>query len=287
MEGKAVGHLKQRDGHQHNWLIELIVFWEGQINATRLIETSRITRQTASEWIKQYQDDTDNTLKYSPTAKAKVISQDFTPRYINQTIDEYLNWLELGALLSEVSNESEHSHIYRIRPPNRFVSPLVIRPLIKAIRNKTAVDCEYLSVKSADPIGRLIYPHSFVKAANRWHIRAYCEYRKNYLDFVLSRFQSVEYDGKTAQYSHQNDTHWNTEIELILAPDSRLNDRQKRVIEQDYGMENGQLVIKTRAALVKYTLDDLQIKIKMLEADPQAQQLICVNYPDIKQWLYD
>ena len=52
-------------------------------------------------------------------------------------------------------------------------------------------------------------------------------------------------------------------------------------------MVDGRLVVKARGALVKYTLDDLQIKTKMLEADPQAQQLVCVNYSDIKQWLYD
>ena len=52
-------------------------------------------------------------------------------------------------------------------------------------------------------------------------------------------------------------------------------------------MTDSQLHIATRAALVKYTLDDLQIKTKMLEANPQAQQLVCVNYADIKQWLFD
>ncbi len=42
-------------------------------------------------------------------------------------------------------------------------------------------------------------------------------------------------------------------------------------------MMDGLLTVKVRGALVKYTLDDLQIKTKMLEADPQAQQLVCVN----------
>nr|WP_328797684.1 WYL domain-containing protein [Marinomonas vulgaris] len=150
-----------------------------------------------------------------------------------------------------------------------------------------SLDCEYLSVASSDPQGRLLYPHSFVKTANRWHVRAYCALRDQYLDFVLSRFQSVTYDGDPAVQTQDQDTLWNTQVSLILAPDTRLTSKQKQVLENDYGMTDGQLRITTRAALVKYTLDDLQIKTKMLEANPQAQQLVCVNYTDIKQWLYD
>ncbi|WP_456238170.1 hypothetical protein [Marinomonas vulgaris] len=111
--------------------------------------------------------------------------------------------------------------------------------------------------------------------------------RDQYLDFVLSRFQSVTYDGDPAVQTQDQDTLWNTQVSLILAPDTRLTSKQKQVLENDYGMTDGQLRITTRAALVKYTLDDLQIKTKMLEANPQAQQLVCVNYTDIKQWLYD
>ena len=84
-----------------------------------------------------------------------------------------------------------------------------------------------------------------------------------------------------------DDVKWNSFVNLILAPDSRLSDIQKQALEKDFNMMDGRLTVKARGALVKYTLDDLQIKTKMLEADPQAQQLVCVNYSDIKQWLYE
>jgi hypothetical protein len=268
------------------WMLELIVFWEGQINSKPLMNALGLTRQSVSHLLKQYQDNFPGTLIYDAKRKSYQITEHFTPHYIDQTVDEYFAWLHLGNIPTFPEEPSQRTQ-YRIDPLPRYVSPRVMRPLLKAVKSKTAVDCEYLSIASSNPQGRLLYPHSFVKTANRWHVRAYCALRDEYLDFVLSRFQSVDYDGEIAEHTQELDELWNTQVTLILAPDSRLTDKQKSVLENDYGMENGQLHITIRAALVEYTLDDLQIKTKMLEANPQAQQLVCVNYADIRQWLYD
>ncbi|GAB3477099.1 WYL domain-containing protein [Marinomonas epiphytica] len=272
--------------NQRYWLIELLVYWEGQVNTTPLIKAFGLSRQSVSSDIKKYLTAYPDSLHYLAAKKSYQITPSFTPKYINQTVDEYFDWLEYGKLPTfPVKNKASAQH--RIEPLSRYVSPTVMRPLLRAVKEQAAVDCEYLSVSSSDPQGRLLYPHSFVKTANRWHVRAYCDLRQQYLDFVLSRFQSVEYDGKKANHTQTQDELWNTQVSLIFAPDPRLTDKQKQVLENDYGMEKGQLTFSTRAALVKYTLDDLQIKTKMLEADPQAQQLVCVNYSNIKQWLFD
>ncbi|MEL0636476.1 WYL domain-containing protein [Marinomonas sp. TI.3.20] len=271
---------------QRYWMLELIAFWEGQINTKPLMNALGLTRQSVSHLLKQYQEAFPQALVYDTTLKSYQITEDFVPHYIDQTLDEYFSWLHFGNIPTFPEEPAKRTQ-HRIAPLPRFVSPLVMRPLLKAVKEKTAVDCEYLSVSSSDPQGRLLYPHSFVKTANRWHVRAYCALRQRYLDFVLSRFQNIDYDGGISGFTQEQDDDWNTQVTLILAPDSRLNDKQKRVLENDYGMTNGQLHIVTRGCLVKYTLDDLQIKTKMLEANPQAQQLVCVNYSDIKKWMYD
>lgn len=271
---------------QRYWMIELLAFWEGKINTKPLMSALGLTRQSVSQLLKDYQTEYPDALIYDAGVKTYRITDQFNPNYIDQTVDEYFDWLNYGKIPT-FSNSVTESTQHRIEALARFVSPQVMRPLLTAAKDNTAVDCEYLSVSSSDPQGRLIYPHSFVKTAGRWHVRAYCDIRQHYLDFVLSRFQHVDYDGKTSEHTEQQDTLWNTQVTLILAPDSRLTDKQKLVLENDYGMTDGQLHITTRAALVKYTLDDLQIKTKMLEANPQAQQLVCVNYTDIRQWLFD
>ena len=50
-------------------------------------------------------------------------------------------------------------------------------------------------------------------------------------------------------------------------------------------MQNGQLILKTRAALATYLLQQMQVNFKTLDADPKAQQLMLVNLADVKQWL--
>jgi len=274
------------DVMQRYWMLELIAFWEGQVNTKPLMKALGLTRQSVSGAIRNYLDQYPEALVYDTVQKSYQITNKFTPHFINQTLDEYFDWLSYGKIPT-FQQEQVMPPQHRIEALSRYVSPDIMRPLLKAVKENTAVDCEYLSVSSSDPQGRLLYPHSFVKTANRWHVRAYCALRQQYLDFVLSRFQSVEYDGAVTTQLQTQDTLWNTQVELILAPDSRLTEKQKHVLENDYGMVNGQLTLQTRATLVKYTLDDLQIKTKMLEADPQAQQLVCVNYNDIKQWLYD
>lgn len=274
------------DKEQRYWMLELVAFWEGQVNSKPIMQAFDLSRQSVSKIINQYTEDYPNSLQYLAAKKSHQITSEFTPHYINQTVDEYFDWLEYGKLPTFPQKNNTSSQ-HRIEALSRYVSPEVMRPLLKAVKEQTAVDCEYLSVASSDPTGRLLYPHSFVKTANRWHVRAYCALRQEYLDFVLSRFQSVEYDGEKASKTKTEDELWNTQVSVTFAPDPRLTDKQKQVLENDYGMENGQLTFSTRAALVKYTLDDLQIKTKMLEADPQAQQLVCVNYSDIKRWLYD
>ena len=271
---------------QRYWMLELLAYWEGQVNTKPIMQAFDISRQSASAIINKYLASYENVLSYDVTQKAYLVTEAFNPEFINKTVDEYFDWQLLGKIPSFQPREPSTSQI-RILPLTRYVDPGVMRPLLKAMKCKTAVDCEYLSVTNNEPLGRLVYPHSFVKAANRWHVRGFCALRNKYLDFVLSRFRSVEYDGDEAVNTEIGDVKWNTFVNLILAPDPRLSDIQRQALERDFNMEEGQLTVKTRGALVKYTLDDLQIKTKMLEADPQAQQLVCVNYSDIKRWLYE
>ncbi len=55
------------------------------------------------------------------------------------------------------------------------------------------------------------------------------------------------------------DAGWNTQVAVVIEPDSRLKPEQKVIIETDYGMREGQLVIETRGALVQYVLQRYQI----------------------------
>ena len=66
----------------------------------------------------------------------------------------------------------------------------------------------------------------------------------------------------------------------------RLKTDQQAIIESDYGMQDGRLVIDTRGALVQYVLQRYQIDLTKVHAKATAQQIVVVNLDELKQWLY-
>ena len=72
---------------------------------------------------------------------------------------------------------------------------------------------------------------------------------------------------------------------IIFEPDWRLNAAQKAIIETDFGMTQGQLVVSSRRALVKYVLQRYQIDHRNMAILPEAQQLVVSNLQDLQPWL--
>jgi len=64
-----------------------------------------------------------------------------------------------------------------------------------------------------------------------------------------------------------------------------LNAAQKSIIETDFGMVDGQLVVPSRRALVKYVLQRYQIDPRNLTTNPEAQQIVVTNLKELKPWL--
>ncbi|MDU7556734.1 MAG: WYL domain-containing protein, partial [Pseudomonas sp.] len=67
----------------------------------------------------------------------------------------------------------------------------------------------------------------------------------------------------------------------------RLDKAQRAIIEVDFGMTDGQLVVPSRRALVKYVLQRFQIDPKNLNPNPEAQQIVVSNLKELKPWLYE
>lgn len=267
---------------KHFWLIELLAWWEGGVNTRPLMRYFGQTRQSASAQIKRYLNDFPDSLDYHLQRKVYEPTRLFKPRYISGDVSEYLNWIT-GIAPPVVDYPLSHD---RVSHPPRHISPELVRPLVTAIRENRRLDVEYLSVSSADTEGRIIIPHTLINTGMRWHVRAYCERSSDYRDFVLSRFRGAPDLMDTSHHTAVDDINWNTQITLVIEPDPRLSQNKRHIIEQDYLMQNGQLRFTTRAALAQYTLHAMQVKTKMLDGNPEAQQLVLVNLDEVKAWLF-
>jgi predicted DNA-binding transcriptional regulator YafY len=271
-------------------LIETVAWWEGRLTTNHLMQSFGISRQQASKDINTYiNEHAPKNLSYDKHLKGYVPTRSFVPLFISDSANAYLQ------LLNQNHERAPHieglslayAHIEVLDVPDRSIRPEVLRPLLKACRERLRFEVDYVSFRTPGGETRLIAPHTLIYTGMRWHVRAYCEKNGEYRDFVLSRFRGVpELMDEPSEHSRELDEGWNTSITVILEPDSRLKPEQREILAADYGMQNGQLEIQTRGALVQYVLQRYQIDATKVHTKPSAQQLVVANLEELQPWLY-
>ncbi|OZY62364.1 WYL domain-containing protein [Pseudomonas fragi] len=288
---------RQQDIKQVRWdlalryrLIETVAWWEGRLTTGHLSQSFGISRQQASKDINTYiTEHAPRNLTYDKQLKGYVPSKHFKPLFIDDSASAYLHLLyqnnERAPHIEGLALAYAHTKVLEV--PDRTIRAEILRPLLKACRESMRLEVEYVSLANPAPEGRLIAPHTLVYTGMRWHVRAYCEKNNQYRDFVLSRLRGhPELDGNS-ENGIDGDEVWNNEVTVIIEPDSRLTAAQKAIIEADFGMQNGQLLIPTRRALVKYVLQRYQIDPTKMEPRPEAQQIVVKNLTELEPWLYN
>lgn len=271
-------------------LIETVAWWEGRLTTNHLMQSFGISRQQASKDINTYiNEHAPKNLVYDRHLKGYVPAKAFKPRFIDDSASDYLRLLnhnhEREAHIEGLALAYAHTEILQV--PDRSIRPEILRPLLRACREGLRLECEYVSLSSPIPETRLIAPHTLVFSGMRWHVRAFCEKNGDYRDFVLSRFRGeLEPLGKS-DWTREMDAGWSAQVVITIEPDSRLNQAQREIIETDYGMTKGQLVIPTRGALAQYVLQRYQLDPHKIQPRASAQQIVVANLDELKPWLYE
>ncbi|MDF3932201.1 helix-turn-helix transcriptional regulator [Pseudomonas citronellolis] len=270
-------------------LIETVAWWEGRLTTGHLMQSFGISRQQASKDINTYiAEHAPKNLTYDKHLKGYVPSLRFSPKFIDHSASAYLH------LLSQNKERAPHieglalayAHTEVLKVPDRSVQPEVLRPLLRACREGLRLECEYVSLANPVPETRLIAPHTLIYTGIRWHVRAFCEKNRDYRDFVLSRFRGEPDVLDASENGREEDTGWSSEVTVIIEPDPRLKPEQKAIVAQDYGMQQEQLLIPSRGALVQYVLQRYQIDPNKIQAKAAAQQIVVANLEELRQWIY-
>lgn len=253
------------------------------------MDAFKIGRQQASKDINWYKRQFPDNLDYDLALKGHVPTKDFQPQFTQGQVDEYLQIqkanMDLSLKFADAFNTVTSTEV--LLPPARGVKPEVVRPVIQACKENRRLDIDYISLSSPEQAdGRLICPHTLVNNGFRWHIRAYCEKNQQFRDFVLSRIRGIPEVEDKSDYRREQDEAWNTEVNLVIVPHHELTEPQKQVIATDYGMEDGQLIIKTKGALVEYMLQLMHIDKQSTQRSAIAQQLEIANFDEIKPWCF-
>lgn len=245
--------------------VEVMITWQGRVNASHLTKHFGISRKQASTTFGKYLAKFPDTIFYDETLKGFIATDTFIQRYSTNEFSQY------HALLNN-SQQAIFSSVISIEAPTRNPQPHLAQPILRAIDNKLAIDIGYTSLTTPEYKDRIIEPHSLIFDGLRWHVRAFCRKNMSFRDFVLSRFNGEVINEGKAQSNRADDELWHQKIDVIIIPDPRLTTAQQQIISDDYQMKNNQLIINTRKALVNYLLKRLHLD--HYNNEPTAQQIV-------------
>ena len=149
--------------------------------------------------------------------------------------------------------------------------------LNRACRFGLGVLIHYRSLGHPTGSERLVFPHSMVRAARRWHVRAWCAARQDFRDFELGRIvlATPTPDEKTGTATL--DLQWQHRVRLLVGAHPALTDPQAALLRDEYlgGAESAEF--ETREALVSYVVQDLRLATQPRTQLPPAYQLALLN----------
>lgn len=183
---------------------------------------------------------------YRPTPAFRPLFQHSPRRVLTALSEGFGEGLEEGTSGEMVPSD--------IPMPLTLPNVALLAPISRALNRSQAVRLHYTSVKSGRT-QKTIVPIAFVNTGIRWHARAYDRDHKEFRDYVINRMEnpvvledSPALKGETAQ----DDEQWSRVINLDLVPHPKHP--RPELVQMDYGMKDGVVRIKVRAANAGYML---------------------------------
>lgn len=240
--------------------LEWKMFWEDRVIRSDLESTFGISTPQASVDLRHYRERAPGNMEQ--TARGYRPSEAFRPKFYVPSADRLL--LQLRALLSKVIRREDVW--FRDLPPvdiapdiARDVPPDCLRPILRAIRERYAIEVRYQSLTSSRR--RAIAPHALAYDGHRWHARAWCCEREEFRDFLLSRMDEFG-TTRPGDYDPEDDVEWETKLTLRLRPRRELDIAQQSAVAKDYGMKDGHKDVEVRASLAFYFIRRMNLDLK-------------------------
>ncbi|OYY96511.1 MAG: WYL domain-containing protein [Sphingomonadales bacterium 28-56-43] len=259
--------------------IEFRLFWEGHVNRSDLIDKFSVSQNQASGDLNRYIALAPDNMVYDKSGKTYLRSSSFSPLFLKLDATQYLSQVRSvaeGIVAPEDAWIGNFPAFDAAPSPARGIDPVVLRSIVVAIRRREAIHLLYQSMSAPDPEWRWASPHALAFDGFRWHARSYCEKSGEFRDFVISRVMEVRQTRPAANQSIA-DRAWDEIVELHVGPHPALSPNQRRVVELDYGMDNGQAMIPVRRALLYYALKRLGLDTDPAARRPQDQQIVLLH----------
>ena len=232
--------------------VELRVRFIGELRRQDLVSRFGIQSAAATRDLALYKDLAPGNIDYDPKAKTYILGPDFRAVF-EFPPERVLSWLTQGfgdgepmRLKAWVASES----------PSRLTHPDldVLACVTRAIHQERPLAIEYHSISNGRA-ERQIVPFALIDNGLRWHVRAFDRKSQEFRDFVITRLkhpQVLKDEKPEAHEISDQDIQWTRIVELELVP--HPDQPRPEITVMDYGMEDGALRMKLRAATAGYIL---------------------------------
>ena len=256
--------------------IEFRLFFLGDIRRRDLMDRFSVAPAAATRDFTLYREQCPDNIDFEGSRKTYILGKSFKPIF-EHNIERVLLMLSRG--FGDGIGQVQDALVSCELPPmlNR-PSADILAPVTRAIHQKKAVRMLYFS-NTSGLSKREIVPFALANDGLRWHVRAFERKSGEFRDSVFTRMESTQLltgSLPTKNELPEQDHQWNRIVELDIVPHP---DRARpEIIERDYGMVDGVLHLKMRAAMAGYVLRQWQVDCS---DDHSVQDLRC------RLWLAD
>ena len=250
MYSQRIGSLSQAQRERLTYL-EFRLYFMGEIGRPDLSARFGVAPAGATRDIAMYRELAPKNIDFDNSSKTYRISSEFAPIFEHPP-QRVLSALSLGF---GDGVDGEPRSLLPCEFPVKLSCPRmdVLAPICRAIYAKRPVAIRYQSMTSGES-ERVIVPFALVDTGLRWHVRAFDRKSGEFRDFVITRIQNpVSLNEESFAHEQMDaDIQWTRIVELDLVPHPRL--RRPEIIQTDYGMKDGAIRMRVRAAVAGYML---------------------------------
>ena len=236
--------------------IDFRLYFFGEIGRPDLIERFGVAPAGATRDLALYREIAPQNITFDGSNKIYRIGQAFSPLF-DHASQRVLSALALG--FGDGVNGATQP-LLPCESPTALSNPRmdVLAPVCRAIHAKRPVAIRYHSMSSGES-ERVIVPFALVDTGLRWHVRAFDRKSGEFRDFVVTRIEASTLLDEEPQANEQpdNDIQWTRIVELDFVPHPRLE--RPEIIKMDYGMTDGSIRMRVRAAVAGYMLQHWRV----------------------------
>lgn len=231
--------------------LEMRAFFTGELRRSEIEARFGIKPAASSRDLSAYRELAPNNLDYDAAARCYRPTAEYKPLFELQP-ERVLTWLQQGfgdgldVKLKQVAPCEGAGNLRRL-------DLSTLAAVTRALCAKRALRINYLSLQSG-PTRREIVPVALADDGLRWHVRAFDRSKERFGDFVLTRITKFRELSNRVEERELlvADEQWARMLELELVPHPGII--WSKAIEADYGMQDGILRVKVRAAVAGYIL---------------------------------